>query len=102
MSTPPWMLVRIALETSAHQSFADEDRLGALDVKTAQDYRAFLVRVFGFEAPIEAAISTVKGLDPELLTDRLRTGQLQRDLRALGMAPEQIATLPRVTSVNVR
>lgn len=101
MSTPPWMLVRIALETSIHQAPADEDRLGGLDVQTERDYRAMLVRIHGFEAPAEAGIAAVKGLDPELVKDRARIGKLQQDLRALGLPPEQIATLPRAT-VNIR
>ena len=34
MSAPPWMLVRLALDTRCHHPLADEDRLAALSITT--------------------------------------------------------------------
>src|SRR4051812_24994539 len=101
-SAPPWMLVRLALETATHQTQSDEDRLTALDIANAAGYRAFLVRVYGFEAAVEAALDKVPDIDMSFVRDRAKTPRLEHDLRALGMSPEDIATLPRAGTLTIR
>jgi heme oxygenase len=92
-SSPPWMLVRLGLETAVHHGPADEDRLAALDIKSVADYRAFLIRVYGFESALEAAVTRVRGIDQALC--RGRTSRLRRDLIALGVKAEDVARVPK-------
>jgi len=96
------MLVRVALETARHHSGADEDRLAALEITTAEDYRTFLARIHGFEAAVEATLRRVADLDPSFVRERQKAGYLQHDLRALGMPAESIATLPQPSTIAVR
>lgn len=61
---------------------------------TPDHYRAHLIRIYGFEAPLDAALAYT----PQLATvyePRPRTGLLVRDLLFLDMRPAQIATLPQ-------
>ena len=99
---PPWMLLRLAIETATHHAAADEDRLSLMDVKTRAEYRSFLVRIYGFEHAVEAAIMRVKDLDPEVMRGRLRGEYLEHDLLSLGLSSEVLAWLPRLTNVPIR
>ena len=78
MSSPPWMLIRLALETRPHHIAADETRLRLMDVRSRAEYRAELVRIYGFEAAVESALLRVKDLD----------GQLVRRSYSIASAPE--------------
>ena len=88
MSSPPWMLIRLALETGGHHAVADEDRLKVMDAKTRAEYRAYLVRIYGFEAPVEEAIAKVADLEPDLVRERQKVSRLHADLVTLGLTPE--------------
>jgi heme oxygenase len=90
------MLVRLGLETIVHHAQADDDRLAAMEIKTLHDYRVFLERIYGFEAPAEHAIYTA-GLGSA--RDRGKTSLLVQDLTALGTA---LAGLPSATRINVK
>jgi len=92
---PPWMLVRLALETTVHHQQADDDRLTAIDVNTLDAYRAFLRRVFSFEAAVETAIAAA-GIEPMFTNGRFKAELIRSDLFELGCEPPMIAT------VNVR
>jgi heme oxygenase len=96
------MLVRLGLETSQHHAPADEDRLAALSITSLAEYRAFLVRVFGFEAPIEDAIHKLRHLELRFVRDRARTPLLESDLVALGMSKTLVAETPRSTAISIR
>lgn len=98
------MLIRLALETGGQHAIADEDRLKVMDAKTRAEYRAYLVRIYGFEAPVEEAIAKVADLEPELVQERQKIGRLHADLVALGLTPEVIGWLPAfpAASINVR
>ena len=100
--SPPWMLIRLALETRAHHPWADEDRLRLMDATSRADYRAYLVRLYGFEAPVESALARMTEVDPELVRDRFKVDRLRDDLVALGLNQEVIDWIPRVPSVNIR
>ena len=99
---PPWMLVRLGLETTLHHAPADDDRLAALSITTHADYRAFLVRVFGFEAPIEEAVARVCKLELRFIRERARLQLLRRDLLQLGYSEHQISQLPRAPGISIR
>jgi len=94
MATPSWMLARVMLETRTHHARADEDRLVLLDRRTIASYRAFLARIYGFEAPYEAALAATH-LPTALVAPRLKAELLLADLRELGASLAYVARLPR-------
>jgi heme oxygenase len=96
------MLVRLAIETNRHHSQADGDRLSLMDVQTRSDYRAFLGRVFGFEAVIEATVARIHDLDPLLMRGFLKTPRLRQDLLALGASSQDVDLLPAATIPLIR
>lgn len=102
MSAPPWMLVRLALDTAVHHTQADEDRLAALQITTRDEYRRFLVRIYGFEAAVERGLERLEEHDPLLARGSTRTARLQADLEALGMTAAAIEKLPRSSLVQIR
>ena len=77
------MLVRLALDTSIHHHQADEDRLSAIEVRSRRGYRAFLHKVYGFEAAAEAAIART-GVESMFTHGRFKADLLRSDLAALG------------------
>jgi heme oxygenase len=104
MALPSWMLARLAIETFAHHASADADRLWLLDQPaiTAHGYRRLLRRIYGFEAPLEAALALTPGLDLGLLRPRLKTARLAGDLLTLGMSERELAEIPRVAIAPFR
>ncbi len=95
------MITRLNAETAEHHAAADADfdPLFAQDV-TAADYLVFLMRAYGFEAPVEAMLAMTPGLDLNLRThDRGKAHYLAQDLAALGVRPNEIAELPQCLSV---
>src|SRR5438105_10937949 len=89
---PSWMLARLKRETELHHSAADADRSWPLTpALTTPGYRDYLTRVFGFEAPLEAAFATLRGLGGLIdLRSRTSIRALRADLAALGI-PDPIA-----------
>jgi heme oxygenase len=90
----PIALVRIVKATRPLHAQADADRLAWMDIRSADELRRFLERVYGFEHAVELdAISLVpyarlvSGL-------RLRMKSLRADLAQLGV--HDPVTLPRV------
>jgi len=98
------MLIRLALETGGHHAIADEDRLKVMDAKSRAEYRAYLVRIYGFEGPVEEAIAKVADLEPELVQERQKISRLHADLVALGLTPEVVSWLPTfpAAAINIR
>lgn len=93
----PATLLRLNLETRAFHAPSDAGWTALLtpDV-TKQQYVDQLVRVFGFEGPLEAALAYTMHLD--LFVDvhmRFRAGFIAQDLLELGMSPSVIARLPQ-------
>ena len=89
--TPPWMLIRLAIETSAHHAAADEQRLQGLNVRTVDQYRAFLARIFGFEAVVERTLLRLLRREHSALYARMRTPLIREDLRELGLGEPELA-----------
>lgn len=101
MIAPPWLLLRLALETSVHHAPADEDRLAGIGVATVEEYRDFIARIFGFEAAVERAIARVGGLDVRLVKQHSRAPLICEDLRAMGVADVELSALPTATNVRI-
>src|SRR5438874_2798011 len=94
-----WMLGRLSRETKFHHQAADNDRLAMLGAAADKGrYAAFLSRVHGFEAPLEAALLMTDGLDQWVdMRDRGHLRLLRADLTALGVTDPK--TLPRCATI---
>ena len=96
------MLARLGRETQSHHADADADLDRYLfgPNTTGEDYRTYLVRIFGFIAPYEAAIMTTPQLEEVVdLGSRTKTPLLLHDLYALGMTDAEIADIPLCMNV---
>lgn len=87
---------RLTKQTTVHRCVADADRLALTDhPATEQRYTSYLVRTYGFQAPLESAFAIMPGLDAHLdLPHRVWSGVLASDLVALGYPIEQILDAP--------
>ncbi|HEY4242318.1 MAG TPA: biliverdin-producing heme oxygenase [Kofleriaceae bacterium] len=91
-----WMIGRLHQETRAHHadSDADCDILFRADTGPG-DYLLYLVRQYGFEAPLESVLSLTPGLELLVsLKERAKAGFIAADLLALGLRPQEVAELP--------
>lgn len=91
------MLARLNLETQAFHALADA---GWRDLMTpeisAGAYLSELVRVYGFEGPLEAALAYTPHLGLAInVHERFRAGYIAQDLITLGMRPGEITRLPQ-------
>jgi heme oxygenase len=89
------MLTRLNLETQAFHALAESGWRGLLapDISVAS-YIAELVRVYGFEGPLEAALAYTPHLGLAI-NERYRAGYIAQDLITLGMRPGEVARLPQ-------
>jgi heme oxygenase len=80
-------LTRIDDETRARHGEADAQRLSlTLQPATTASYRKLLLRLYGFEAPVEAALQRTPGIaDVFDVRARLHTRLLRADLAVLGI-----------------
>jgi heme oxygenase len=88
-------LIRLNLETRDSHADADAAWLSLLtpDLRIP-DYAAMLIKTYGFEAALEAALAYTPRLDERLdLRARARSGFLAEDLLALQFPPSDIARL---------
>jgi heme oxygenase (biliverdin-IX-beta and delta-forming) len=96
------MLVRLNEETQPHHAEADSDvdRYLFRPNVTAEDYRTYLSRVYGFLVPLEAALAMAPGLE-EVIDVRLRakSALVVHDLMALGMNMQQVNELPQCQTI---
>ncbi len=95
------MIDRLNQETSVFHGDADRD-LDTLfrPTVTVDEYRDYLIRAYGFEAPLESALSLSSALDMMLdLRGRARAGLIAQDLMRLGMRPSAVAELPLCLTV---
>src|SRR4051794_33026662 len=83
-----WMLTRLKRNAQAEHVAANIDRLALLHVHASPvSYRDYLVKIFGFEAPVEAALATTPGLEGLIdLGARSHLKLLRADLAELGIA----------------
>ena len=83
--------------TRAHQPIIDEGRMRLIDPRvTPATYLTFLVRVYGFEAPVEAAFLRTPHIDDLIdLRARSRMRLLRADLAMLGeTSAEELPAMP--------
>jgi heme oxygenase len=101
MSHSSFMIERLNDETRIHHADSESD----FDVlfqatTTCEHYRIFLMRVYGFEAPLESTLAMTPNLALMLsLKERAKAGFIAHDLSALGMRPNHIAALPQCTTI---
>lgn len=95
----PNALLRLNLETRAVHAAADRVWLRLVSDEpevTEQDYARALVRVYGFEAPLEAALAYTPQFQTLVdMVGRYRSGLIARDLLTLGLTPAQVAAIPQ-------
>jgi heme oxygenase len=94
-----WMLTRLKRNAQSEHVAANIDRLSLLHVEpSSSSYRDFLVKIYGFEAPVEAALVTTPGIEAVLdLQARSHMRMLRSDLADLGVSNP--ADLPICRSV---
>jgi heme oxygenase len=92
-------LTRIDDETRARHVDADTQRLALMvEPCTASRYRRFLLRVYGFEAPVETALQRTPGLSEVFdMRARFHTRLLKSDLAALRVV--DLSRAPRCESI---
>ena len=91
------MLARLDVETGAYHAGADGVWRDLMEGSaTPATYMHQLVRVYGFEAPLEAALAYTPGIASVIdVRSRVRSGLIARDLLALGISAGKIAELPQ-------
>ena len=94
------MLNRLDMETRDHHAATDSFWLDLMaSGVTREQYKAHLVRVYGFEGPVESAIAYTPQLIIADRRDHARSGLIVQDLLALGVSPGRIAALPQCRDV---
>lgn len=90
-------LVRLELETRPYHAAADAVWCDLMSPGVSSDrYVEQLIRVYGFEGPLEAALAYTPNLDLVLdVHTRFRAGYAAQDLLALGLRPSEVARLPQ-------
>ncbi len=82
-----WMLAKLKRETQYLLVVANNDRLHPVTaMPSVEGYRGYLSRIYGFEAPVEAALARTPEIGELLaLRDRSWLRLLRSDLAALGI-----------------
>lgn len=91
------MVMRLNTETRHEHSRADAPWLDLMGIDVTRGrYLDALAAIYGFEAPIEAALALTPRVAALLqLRHRARSGLIVQDLLALGLSPSKIARLPQ-------
>lgn len=97
MESAATTLLRLNLETQSHHAAADELWAPLLAPHvTKWQYLARLAVVYGFEAPLEAALAYTPNLRLAIdIRSRIRAGLVAQDLIALGLSAGEVAGLPQ-------
>ncbi|HEU0033073.1 MAG TPA: biliverdin-producing heme oxygenase [Kofleriaceae bacterium] len=92
-----WMIARLNEETRGRHAEADADfDILFRDDASSTHYMLFLMRVYGFEAPLESSLSMTPTLDLLIdLRERQKAQYLAQDLLALGLRPSEVAEVPQ-------
>lgn len=88
-------LIHLNVVTREHHAAADAPWLELMGATVGQRaYTAHLIKVYGFEAPLESAFHYTPGLAALVdLRARMRAGLIVQDLMRLGLGPARIAQL---------
>lgn len=96
MLEPSAMLARLDAATREHHAELDAFWLDLMaQGVTSEQYSAQLVRVYGFEAPLESALAYTPGFVVADRRDLTRSGLIVQDLIALGMKAAFASRLPQ-------
>jgi heme oxygenase len=88
------MLLRLDLETQAYHDDADAPWHALNEPSVSRrGYVQHLVRTYGFEGPLEAALAYTPHV-ADVLAPRMRSGLLAQDLIALDVSPARLAHEP--------
>jgi heme oxygenase len=95
------MIERLNEATRDHHLDVDADfDLLFQSETTRRHYVMYLVRVYGFEAPLESMLSMTPNLELMIdLEERMKTAYLAQDLSALGLRASEIAALPHCVTI---
>lgn len=96
MLEPSATLARLDAATREHHAELDGYWLDLMAQGVTQSrYEAQLVRLYGFEAPLESALAYTPGFVVADRRDLTRSGLIVQDLIALGMRPAMASRLPQ-------
>lgn len=95
------MISRLHHETHPHHAEADADYNDLFRRDTgAADYMVYLLRLYGFEAPLESALAQTPHLEHHIdLKVRHKAGLIAQDLLALGLRPHQITATQQCLTI---
>jgi heme oxygenase len=101
MHPPSAMVNRLDMETREHHADVDHHWLDLMASGVTRDqYKTLLMRLYGFEAPIESALAYTPHLVVADRRERMRSGLIVQDLLALGITPGKITALPQCASIG--
>jgi heme oxygenase len=101
MYPPSSMLTRLDLETRDQHADVDGYWLDLMaSGVTREAYKTALLRMYGFEAPVESALVYTPNLVIADRRERMRSGLIAHDLIALGVTPGRLAALPQCAEVG--
>ena len=96
-----WMIERLHVDTRRYHAEADAD----FDVVfrtncSSSHYLAFLLRVYGFEAPLESALALTPNLELMIdLSERRKAHYLVKDILTLGLQPVELDDIPQCMTI---
>lgn len=95
------MIQRLNEATRLHHAEAETEFDVLFERETTPGhYLKFLVRAYGFEAPLESMLALTPSLRRVIdLEERRKAGFIAEDLLALGLRPVQIAELPQCLGI---
>jgi heme oxygenase len=96
-----WMIDFLVQQTARYHATADADRLSILEKPTAERYRTYLARIYGFESIVETAFASTPGIDRRIVRTHMKRDRLAADLAALGAAHVAPARTPRLDTPAV-
>jgi heme oxygenase len=100
MLEPSTMLARLDAATRDHHGDLDGYWLDLMAQGVTQEqYSSQLVRIYGFEAPLESALAYTPNFVVADRRDLTRSGLIVQDLIALGMRPAAASRLPQCMEI---
>lgn len=95
------MLNRLDMETRDQHAEVDAHWLDLMASGVTRDqYKSTLMRIYGFEAPIESALAYTPNLVIADRRERTRSALIVQDLLALGSSASKITALPQCPGVG--
>jgi heme oxygenase len=87
------ILEKLQSETEVQSGIVAADAFAFVDPCSFERYRDYLIRCYGFEAPLESACVLNPSLASHTATTRPRTRYIAQDLIALGVPAERLLEL---------